>query len=43
MSLRIGLFYPNTQSMHALSPKAVEQSPALLDMQSHIDLSLIHI
>ena len=41
MSLRIGLFYPNTQSMHALSPKAVEQSPALLDMQSHIDCAQI--
>jgi len=36
MSLRIGLFYPNTPSMHALAPDVVQQSPDLLDMQSHV-------
>ena len=41
MSLRIGLFYPNTQSMHALSPDVVRQSPDLLDMQSHIDCAKV--
>ncbi|MDD9907715.1 MAG: hypothetical protein OXT06_29420 [Rhodospirillaceae bacterium] len=41
MSLRIGLFYPNSSSMHALSTEVVRQSPDLLDMQSHIECAQV--
>lgn len=36
MSLRIGLFYPNTPSLHAISPEVVRRSPDVLDMKSHV-------
>ncbi len=36
MSLRIGLFYPNTPTIHAISPLIVERNMDVLDMQTHV-------
>jgi dimethylsulfone monooxygenase len=36
MSLRIGLFYPNTPTIHAISPGIVEANMDVLDMQTHV-------
>ena len=39
MSLRIGLFYPNARSIHAISPEVVAGNPDVLDLASHVAVS----
>lgn len=36
MSLRLGLFYPNARTIHAVSGAASAQNPDVLDLASHI-------
>lgn len=39
MSLRLGLFYPNTSSVHVLSHEVTKRTPDLLDFRTHTDLA----
>lgn len=39
MSMRVGLFYPNSSSVHVLSPEVIGKTPDLLDFQTHSDLA----
>jgi len=39
MSLRLGLFYPNTRSIHALSPDVIAHNPDVLDLSVHVQVA----
>ncbi len=38
MTLRLGYFYPNASSIHAMSPDAIAKTPDLLDFRTHTAL-----
>lgn len=39
MSLRLGLFYPNSKSVHVLSPEVTGRNPDLMDLEAHAALA----
>ena len=39
MSLRLGLFYPNSKSIHVMSPAVTSREPDLLSLETHAALS----
>jgi FMNH2-dependent dimethyl sulfone monooxygenase len=39
MSLRVGLFYPNSKSVHTMSPAVTAKVPDLLDYDTHFKLA----
>lgn len=39
MSLRVGLFYPNTKSVHTMSPEVIAKVPDVLSYDTHVALS----
>ncbi|PPR56662.1 MAG: hypothetical protein CFH10_02282 [Alphaproteobacteria bacterium MarineAlpha4_Bin2] len=39
MSIRLGLFYPNSKSIHVLSQAVTGREPDLLSLETHAELS----
>ncbi|WP_373084809.1 LLM class flavin-dependent oxidoreductase [Sneathiella sp.] len=39
MSVRIGLFYPNTPTMHAISHEVAERNLNAMEIQTHVDVA----